>query len=177
MTRLFLAISFLFTLNACGPQDRKSPSELKTAEENLDSQETSLHLSKEIESAEVLMLDYLTTHFKQNKDSTFLKNPDWMIAENSDDTTCGYIISFKEGHTFKHEQKCVEWGEVVTVTFVGFETEEVRKIVTGLFRNDHYNWYNNATEYRPEEYYESLWTFYITEIQEGIELRFAYSWI
>lgn len=100
-----------------------------------------------------------------------------MLHEKTEDTICGYIISFKEKHFFKHEQECVEWGEIVTVGFIDFTAEQVRDIVEELFTTEGYNWYNNKTEYRPKEYYEKVWTFYILENENTIELKFAYSWI
>ena len=69
------------------------------------------------------------------------------MRENIEDSICGYIISFREGHSFKHEEECVEWGEIV---------EE-------LFKNENYGWFANDTEYRPEKYYETVWTFKIKE--------------
>ncbi len=131
----------------------------------------------EIESPEVKMLSYLTTHFNKNLDTIFIEKPEFMIAENAKDTICGYIISFKEGHSFKNEQECNEWGEIVTVSFKNYTPSQVREIVELLFKNDEYDWYNNNTEYRPEKYYERVWTFRIIENWESTDLEFAYSWI
>jgi len=131
----------------------------------------------EIESPEVEMLSYLTTHFNKTQDTVFIEKPDWMIEENTKDIICGYIISFKEGHSFKHEQECNEWGEVVTVSFKDYTTNQVREIVELLFKNDGYDWYADKTEYRPEKYYERVWTFRIMENEESSDLEFAYSWI
>ncbi|MFD0975447.1 hypothetical protein [Salinimicrobium gaetbulicola] len=131
----------------------------------------------QIESPEIKMLEYLTLHFNRIEDSTFLKKPEWMIEKETKDTICGYVISFKEGHSFKHEQECVEWGEIVTVSFRGFTSDKVRQIVEELYKNENYDWYSNKTEYRPEKYYESVWTFKILESEASIELEFAYSWI
>jgi hypothetical protein len=131
----------------------------------------------EIVSPEAIMLSYLSTHFNKIQDTIFIKKPEFMIAENTKDTICGYIISFKEGHSFKHEQECNEWGEIVTVSFKNYTPSQVREIVELLFKNDEYDWYDNRTEYRPQKYYERDWTFRIIENVESTHLEFAYSWI
>lgn len=179
MNRLIIPILILTVLISCCQGNTKNTSDVKLAEEIVDDSEKNKSSIEETEisSPEIKMLRYLTNHFERIQDSTFLKKPDWMIGENKADSICGYVISFKEGHTFKHEQECVEWGEIVTVNFKGFTSDDVRKIVEDLFRNKNYNWYANSTEYRPKEYYETVWTFKITEQQEAIELEFSYSWI
>lgn len=131
----------------------------------------------EIESPDIEMLSYLSTHFNKTQDTIFIEKPDWMIEESTKDTICGYIISFKEGHSFKHEQECNEWGEIVTVSFKDYTTSQVREIVELLFKNDRYDWYSNEMEYRPEKYYEKVWTFRIIENENSTDLEFAYSWI
>ncbi|TYP70880.1 hypothetical protein [Aquimarina intermedia] len=68
-------------------------------------------------------------------------------------------------------------GEIVTVSFKNFSAAQVRDIVEELFENDYYDWYADKTEYRPEEFYETIWTFRIIEKETSIDLEFAYSWI
>lgn len=126
---------------------------------------------------EIKMMEYLTSHFIKNQDTIFVKKPEWMIYENTTNFNCGFIISFEEGHTFKHEQECNEWGEIITVSFKGYSIAQVREVVELLFKTEGYDWYKNNTEYRPEKYYETIWTFRIIESEKSIELEFAYSWI
>ncbi|TYP70881.1 hypothetical protein [Aquimarina intermedia] len=64
----------------------------------------------EIDAPEIKMLEYLSVKYTRIQDSTFLKKPDWMLANGTEDVICGYIISFKEGHSFAHQQECNEWG-------------------------------------------------------------------
>lgn len=129
-----------------------------------------------IQSPEIIMLNYLKTNFKQTPDSIFLRKPKW-LASNEADTICGYTITFQEGHSFTHEQECNEWGEIVTVNFKGLTSNKVKSLVDQLFQHEGYHWYINQTEYRPEKYYETVWTFRITQGLDSITLEFSYSWI
>ena len=180
MNKLTIKILILTILISCNQKKNKVSIDLKT---NLKTEETTkvnlLKIKKEddIISPEIKMLEYLSLHFNRVQDSTFLKKPDFMIGSDKKDTICGYVIPFKEGHSFKHEQECVEWGEIVTVKFNNFSANQVREIVESLFKKDNYDWYENNTEYRPYEYYERLWTFRIIENEKSTDLEFAYSWI
>ena len=91
-----------------------------------------------------------------------------MVDETTKDIYCGYIFNYAEGHTFKHEQECLEWGEIVTVEFKGHSIEEVHKIVIELYENVNYKWYNNKTEYRPKESYETVWTFRLKKMKKEL---------
>ncbi|MCA0133930.1 hypothetical protein [Winogradskyella alexanderae] len=175
MTIIRLHILMLFTLLSCQKNVKNQASDNRS-----EIDQTEVTTEKQIEeiiSPEIKMLEYLTSRFHKLPDSTFIKKPDWMIDENTSDIYCGYIIQFEEGHTFRHEQECVEWGEIVTVKFKGYSLDQVGALVEELFKNDNYSWYENKTEYRPEEYYETVWTFKIKEHEQSTELRFAYSWI
>ena len=148
--------------------------------ENLVADSTQIDLSKqvvEIISPEIKMLNYLTNHFNRFQDSVMLEKPEWMIELGVEDTTCGYVISFKEGHTFKHQKDCNEWGEIVTVSLKEFKAKQVRNLVEELFSCEGYEWYNNKSEYRPEKNYETVWTFKIFEEKNFLVLEYGYSWI
>jgi hypothetical protein len=179
MIKLLIIILTSIVFISCGQGKDNNSSELKSIGlTEIDSVKNEKSIQEtDIVSPETKMLNYLSAHFERIQDSTFLKKPDWMIGTNKADTICGYIISFKEGHSFKHQQECVEWGEIVTVKFKGYKSDEVRKIVEDLFRKENYDWYSNNTEYRPKEYYETVWTFRIKEEKDLIKLDFSYSWI
>jgi len=130
-----------------------------------------------IANAESKMLKYLSRKFNKISDLILVDKPKWMVGETTKNVYCGYIINYAEGHTFRHEQDCVEWGEIVTVEFKGYTVEQVYEIVKELYENDNYGWHNNQTEYRPEESYETVWTFRIEKNKKGTKLSFAYSWI
>ncbi|WP_207038064.1 hypothetical protein [Psychroflexus sp. ALD_RP9] len=132
---------------------------------------------EQVNSPDSIMLDYLKSKFTA-VDTIKVKKPKWMTSESNDKNEfCGFKIIFKEEHTFTHEQECNEWGEIVTVRFKNFQKDAVKKIVEQLFETDDYDWYENNTEYRPEKYYEKVWTFRIIEKNKATELEFAYSWI
>ena len=180
MYKLIIPILIILVFTSCNHKNNLNSSYSKSNLKSLAKAEMdSIKAEKETEIIlpEIKMLEYLSLRFNKLEDSTFLSKPDFMIGENKRDTTCGYIIFFKEGHSFKHEQECVEWGEIVTVKFKNTSADQVRKTVEHLFENDTYNWYGNKTEYRPESNYERLWTFKITENEKSTNLEFAYSWI
>ena len=178
MNKLTIKILILTILISCNQKNNTVFEDLKP---NLKTVEVikkdSVKKETDIILPEIKMLEYLSLRFNRVQDSIFLKKPDFMIGTDKNDTICGYVISFKEGHSFKHEQKCVEWGEIVTVKFKDFSVNQVKEIVESLFKKDNYDWYENNTEYRPDKYYERLWTFRIIENEKSTDLQFAYSWI
>ena len=175
MCKIIITILSLIVLISCNQKKNKNPSEFKFIDIDSVKNEKS-SIETDIISPTIKMLDYLTANFERIQDSTFLKKPEWMKADKTD-TICGYVISFKERHSFKHQQECVEWGEIVTVKFNDFSPNQVREIVQYLFENKNYDWYENKTEYRPEKDYERLWTFRIIKKEKATDLEFAYSWI
>ena len=166
----------LTILISCNQNKNTDSTDLKTVETiKIDS--VKVNKETDILLPEIKMLEYLSLHYNRIQDSIFLKKPDFMIGTDKKDTICGYVISFKEEHSFKHEEECVEWGEIVTVKFKDFSANQVREIVESLFKKSDYDWYENNTEYRPEKYYERIWTFRIIENEKSTDLEFAYSWI
>jgi len=177
--KLKLLISCFIVLTSCAQENVKNVSDLRTVtpvEPSIVKHEP-YAIANEVLSPDIKMLAFLTYHFERIQDSTLLTKPPWMTGTNDSDTICGYILSFNEGHSFKHEKECVEWGEIVTVNFKGYTLHEVRKIVDLLFKTEGYTWHTNNTEYRPTEYYERRWTYKLKETQDAIELEFSYSWI
>ena len=158
MNRLIFLIPLLTVLISCNQgNDNNINSENSIDSVGLNSiNHKNPTKTTEIISPDIKMLRYLNTHFEQNNDSIFLTKPDWMIGDNNKDSICGFLISFKEGHTFKHKQECVEWGEIITVNFYKVKKDYVRQIVENLFENENYYWYENKTEYRPKESYEAV---------------------
>lgn len=182
----FFKFGLLIFILSCGGREKNSVQNrdeskvelstfnvVKTDSLIIDAAET----NSRIENPQFTMLNYLKKSFTMTGDSVLIDKPKWMIEENTKNTKCGYILSFREGHTFKYEQECNEWGEIVTVVFHDTSSTSVRKLVNQLYQNKTYNWYSDSTEYRPKEYYETEWTFNVVEKESSTDLVFAYSWI
>lgn len=132
---------------------------------------------RHIQSADSVMLNYLNSKYKLIPDTLYLKQSDFIPGIEEDDKKCGYILVFEEGHSYQHAQDCVEWGEIVEVYLSGYTIDELRQMVNKLYPSENYNWYENETQYRPEQYYENEWTFEIIQDKGKYTLRIAYSWI
>jgi hypothetical protein len=117
------------------------------------------------------VLLYLSESFKVIPDTIFLSNKTLGID------TCGWKVNFVEGHSFEFAEECIEWGSIVTVEFVNVKKSDVTWLVEQLFYDPEYSWHENHSEYRPEMYYESDWTFKVTKVGNKIILVFSYSWI
>lgn len=136
-----------------------------------------LDFNKNIVIADSTMMEYLLVNFYLLPDTVYLQSSEFQPHKPFEDKICGYKLHFKEGHSYQHEQDCVEWGEIVTVTFKDYSLDQVRKLVNSLYPSKNYGWYENETHYRPEKYYESDWTFELEEKDGNTILRFAYSWL
>jgi len=173
MKLIYIFIILVFSFLSC----KENVKTTSKTPEIIPTLKKSVQPKQEIISPEIKMLKYLTNNFHKLPDSTLIKKPEWMIDETNSNINCGYIVQFEEGHSFKHEEECVEWGEIVTVEFKDYSKEDVMDLVERLYINDNYSWYENETEYRPQQDYETIWTFKIQENGQNPKLSFAYSWL
>ncbi len=102
------------------------------------------------------LLEYMNRTYLQLYDTVHLSNKT-LGMEN-----CGWKLSYKGGH-FYEDSQCQEMGYTVRVKIAGINKTALIKLVEQNCFRPNYSWYNDSTEYRPEEYYERVWTFYIVK--------------
>jgi hypothetical protein len=112
------------------------------------------------------LLEYMNRTYIKRSDTIHLSN------KTLEMNNCGWKLNYKGGH-FYEDSECQEMGYTVRIKIVGANKSELINLVKQYCLRPNYSWYNDSTEYRPEEYYERVWTFYIIKEKDNYILELA----
>lgn len=111
-----------------------------------------------------VLLNYMNAQFKRNGDTVYISNETLKL------NNCSWRINYNNGNYYEFSE-CNEWGVEVFLKFKNKKKEDIIKLIETQCYRKNYTWFENFTEYRPFQYYESVWTFRITELNDGVLLE------
>lgn len=91
-------------------------------------------------------LNYLENSFKTVGSKMVLKT----FVDCKENCTCSWEQQFDSGITYKYND-CHESGFDVVISFQGYDTKDVIKLVDFLFKTDDNVWNKEKTEYKPKD--------------------------
>lgn len=152
----FLIFTSVIIYSCNTSQNSSKENNLKT-DTSIDTKKTQNNNSENFKYyPDTILLNYMNRTFSQLSDTVKLSNKILGI-EN-----CGWRLNYKGGH-FYEDSQCQEMGYTVRVNIDGTNKSDLIKLVNQNCFKSNYAWYNDSTEYRPEMYYERVWTFYIVK--------------
>lgn len=156
-----VAILLLLLLAACSNQKKNNLIEQGIKQDTIAQREEYISADNENYYPDSVLIRYMEDNYgavveTKTYSDTMKSDYDTVIFKD-----CGTKYFFANGNYYDWNE-CAEMAGVdLRIYIQGATKEDLKNLIDRLCKKERYDWYENNTEYRPEMYYEELWTFQI----------------